>query len=149
MNAVVRKIVPVCGIIIWSLLLRTYGADIPKAPARIVDSANALKDPNIVVADQKIRGNDPLSQAASAYVTVRSRAKVLNLKHAVDLQKALNGKQPTVEEFVQLLKEHGVEFNPLRPFQMYGYDGKTGAITILENTKEKAAHYKKAGIPID
>lgn len=149
MGAVVRKTLPVFGIIVWSLLLRTYAADIPKVPARIVDSAKALKDPNIVVADQKIRGNDPLSQAASAYVTVRSRAKVLNLKHAVDLQKTLHGKQPTVEEFVQLLKEHGVEFNPLRPFQMYGYDEKTGTITILENTKEKAAHYKKAGIPTD
>ena len=34
-------------------------------------------------------------------------------------------------------------------FENLGHLHETGAITILENTKEKAAHYKKAGIPID
>ena len=43
-----------------------------------------------------------------------------------------------------------LQSNPSSVTEGYsGYDGKTGAITILENTKEKAAHYKKAGIPID
>lgn len=134
-----------------SLLTATaYGmADIPKGPAKIVDTKKTLLQPNVVVIDQKIKGNDPLAQAANAYSTMRSRAKVLQFQHAVNFQKTLNGKYPSVEEFIKLMKENNVEFNYLPLYQMYGYDSSSGAIVILENKAEKAAHYKKAGIPLD
>lgn len=103
----------------------------------------------MVVIDQKIKGNDPLAQAANAYSKVRSRAKVLQFQHAVNFQKTLNGKYPSVDEFIKLMKENDVEFNYLPLYQMYGYDSSSGAIVILENKAEKAAHFKKAGIPLD
>ena len=47
------------------------------APAKLVDMSIAAKQPNLRVVENKITGNDPLSVAASAYVTQRGRVAML------------------------------------------------------------------------
>ena len=104
------------------------------APARVVDMNVAAKQPNLRVVENKISGSDPLSVAASAYVTQRGRVAILNLQNSMKMFKAMNGKPPTFKEFEKMMKEHNVELNVLPPKRLYGYDPKTGGIVILEDT---------------
>jgi len=122
---------------------------IPKAAAKVVDMSVALQNSNIQVSENKITGNDPLSAAASAYVTQGARIQMLNFKNSIKTQKAINGKNPTFTEFMKIVKQHKIEFNAMPPYRMYGYDPKTGGIAILEDKAEKARLYKEAGIPLD
>ena len=94
----------------------------------------AEKQPNLRVVENKIKGNDPLSVAASAYVTQRGRVAMLNLQNSMKMFKAMNGKPPTFKEFQEMLKQHNVELSVLPPNRLYGYDPKTGGIVILEDT---------------
>ncbi len=105
------------------------------APARVVDMSVAAKQPNLRVVENRISGSDPLSVAASAYVTQRGRVAMLNLRNSMKMFKAINGKPPTFKEFEKMMKEHNVELNVLPPKRLYGYDPKTGGIVILEDTK--------------
>ncbi len=122
---------------------------IGKTTAKVVDAQRALKNPNIVVVENRLQGNDPLTVAASAYVSMASRASTFGFQRALQLFKATNGRNPTYREFVQMMKENRVEFAALPPYQMYGYDAKTGGIVILEDKAKKIELYKKHGIPIE
>lgn len=104
------------------------------APAKLVDMSIAAKQPNLRVVENKITGNDPLSVAASAYVTQRGRVAMLNLQNSMKMFKAMNGKPPTFKEFEKMMREHNVELSVLPARRLYGYDPKTGGIVILEDT---------------
>ena len=104
------------------------------APAKLVDMSIAAKQPNLRVVENKITGNNPLSVAASAYVTQRGRVAMLNLQNSMKMFKAMNGKPPTFKEFEKMMKEHNIELSVLPPKRLYGYDPKTGGIVILEDT---------------
>ena len=123
---------------------------IGKTTAKIVDKQKAMaENPELVVVENKVSGSDPLSVAASAYISLTSRASALNFQHGLDLFKAMNDRNPTYDELTAMLKQHGIRLTELPPYQMYGYDAESGAIVILEDKADKARRYKEAGIPLD
>lgn len=122
---------------------------IGKTTAQIVDANKAKQNPKIVEVENKISVSDPLTTAASAYISITSRASTLGFQQALQHYKALNGKNPTYDEFMQMVKQNRVEFAMLPPYQMYGYDEKTGGIVILEDKADKIRRYKEKDIPLD
>ncbi len=122
---------------------------IGKTTNEVVNAKEALKFPNIVIIENKSQGGDPITFAASAYVSIRSQASTLGMVQAIKTHQALNDKWPTYEEFMKIMQENRVEFTMLYPYQRYGYDEETGSIVILQDNDDKAARYKAAGIPLD
>ena len=122
------------GMVMFAVAVAQCGSEVVAAPAKVVDMSVAEKQPNLRVVENKIKGNDPLSVAASAYVTQRGRVAMLNLQNSMKMFKAMNGKPPTFKEFQEMLKQHNVELSVLPPNRLYGYDPKTGGIVILEDT---------------
>ena len=122
------------GTLMLVVAVAQFGSDVAAAPAKVVDMSVAAKQPNLKVVENKIKGNDPLSVAASAYVTQRGRVAMLNLQNSMKMFKAMNGKPPTFKEFQEMLEKHNVELSVLPPNRLYGYDSKTGGIVILEDT---------------
>ena len=121
---------------------------IGKRTAKVVDANEAKKQPHVVEVENKVTGSDPLSVAASAYVAASGRASALNFKSQLKIVRATNGRFPTFQEYTQLAKKLRIEFALLPPYQMYGYDAKTGGLVVLEDKKKKVQLYKEAGIEI-
>ena len=122
------------GMVMFAVAVAQCGSEVAATPAKVVDMSVAAKQPNLRVVENKIKGNDPLSVAASAYVTQRGRVAMLNLQNSMKMFKAMNGKPPTFKEFQEMLKQHNVELSVLPPNRLYGYDPKTGGIVIMEDT---------------
>jgi hypothetical protein len=122
------------GMLVLVVVVTQGGPEVVAAPAKVVDMSVATKQPNLKVVENKIAGNDPLSVAASAYVTQRGRVAMMSLQNSMKMFKAMNGKPPTFKEFQEMMKQHNVELSVLPPKRLYGYDPKTGGIVILENT---------------
>lgn len=126
------------------------GSIIGKTTGKIVDLAEAKKNPKIVEVDNKITGSDPLTVSFNAYVSVTSRATALNFKHQMDILKAANDdKYPTFKEAEKLMKQLHIELNALPPYQLYAYDAKTGGLVLLEDKAEKIRLYKLNNIPLE
>lgn len=126
------------------------GSIIGKTTKKIVDLAEAKKNPKIVEVDTKVTGDDPLTASFSAYVSITSRASVLNFKHQMDILKATNDdKYPTFKEAEKLMKQLNIELTAVPAYQLYGYDAKTGGIVLLEDKAEKIRLYKLNNIPLD
>ena len=120
---------------------------IGKTDARVLDVKQAMaENPNLKVVENKTGGDDPLSFAASAYVSIRSKASVLPFQAWLKQHKAIEERNPTYAEFMAAMKENRVEFTALYPWQMYGYDSQAGTIVILEDGVMKAERYKAAGV---
>ena len=122
------------GMLVLVVVVTQGGPEVVAAPAKVVDMSVATKQPNLKVVENKIAGNDPLSVAASAYVTQRGRVAMMSLQNSMKMFKAMNGKPPTFKEFQEMMKQHNVELSVLPPKRLYGYDPKTGGIVILEDT---------------
>ena len=122
------------GMLVLVVVVAQCGPEAAAAPAKVVDMSVAAKQPNLKVVENKITGNEPLSVAASAYVTQRGRVAMLSLQNSMKMFKAMNGKPPTFKEFQEMMKQHNVELSVLPPKRLYGYDPKTGGIVILEDT---------------
>ncbi len=122
------------GMLVLVVVVTQGGPEVVAAPAKVVDMSVATKQPNLKVVENKISGNDPLSVAASAYVTQRGRVAMMSLQNSMKMFKAMNGKPPTFKEFQEMMKQHNVELSVLPPKRLYGYDPKTGGIVILEDT---------------
>ncbi|MBL6910881.1 MAG: hypothetical protein ISR34_10715, partial [Pirellulales bacterium] len=101
------------GMVMFAVAVAQCGSEVAAAPAKVVDMSVAAKQPNFRVVENKIKGNDPLSVAASAYVTQRGRVAMLNLQNSMKMFKAMNGKPPTFKEFQEMLKQHNVELSVL------------------------------------
>lgn len=126
------------------------GPIIGKTTAKIVDLVEAKKDPKVVEVENKVTGSDPLTVSFNAYVSITSRASVLNFKHQMDILKETNdGKYPTFKETEKLMKQLDIRLAELPPYQLYAYDAKTGGIVLLENKAEKIRLYKQHNIPLD
>lgn len=126
------------------------GPIIGKTTAKIVDLAEAKKNPKIVEVENKVTGSDPLTVSFNAYVSITSRASVLNFKHQMDILKETNdGKYPTFKETEKLMKQLDIRLAELPPYQLYAYDAKTGGIVLLEDKAEKIRLYKQQNIPLD
>ena len=123
---------------------------IGRTTIKIVDLAEAKKNPKIVEVEKKDLGSDPLTVSFNAYVSITSRASILNFKHQMDILKATNDdKYPTFKETEKLMKELNIRLAELPQYQLYGYDAKSGAIVLLEDKEEKIRLYKANGIAID
>ncbi len=122
------------GMLVLVVVVAQCVPEAAAAPAKVVDMSVAAKQPNLKVVENKITGNDPLSVAASAYVTQRGRVAMLSLQNSMKMFKAMNGKPPTFKEFQEMMKQHNVELSVLPPKRLYGYDPKTGGIVIMEDT---------------
>ncbi|HBU38215.1 MAG TPA: hypothetical protein DEB70_10490 [Planctomycetaceae bacterium] len=122
------------GMLVLVVVVAQSGPEVVAAPAKVVDMSVAANQPNFKVVENKITGNDPLSVAASAYVTQRGRVAMISLQNSMKMFKAMNGKPPTFKEFQEMMKQHNVELSVLPPKRLYGYDPKTGGIVILEDT---------------
>ena len=122
------------GMLVLVIVVGQCGPEAAAAPAKVVDMSVAAKQPDLKVVENKITGNDPLSVAASAYVTQRGRVAMLSLQNSMKMFKAMNGKPPTFKEFQEMMKQHNVELSVLPPKRLYGYDPKTGGIVIMEDT---------------
>ncbi len=122
------------GMLVLVVVVAQCGQEATAAPAKVVDLSVVAKQPNLKVVENKITGNDPLSVAASAYVTQRGRVAMMSLQNSMKMFKAMNGKPPTFKEFQEMMKQHNVELSVLPPKRLYGYDPKTGGIVILEDT---------------
>ena len=122
---------------------------IGKTTAKIVDANEFLKNPKVIVVENKVSGSDPFTIAASAYVSATSRASAANFKRQLDIIKATNGRYPTYGEYMQLATQLRIEFAMLPPYQMYGYDPETGGLVVLEDKAEKIRRYEERGIRID
>ena len=123
---------------------------IGRTTTKIVDLAEAKKNPKIVEVEKKDLGSDPLTVSFNAYVSITSRASILNFKHQMDILKATNDdKYPTFKETEKLMKELNIRLAELPQYQLYGYDAKSGAIVLLEDKAEKIRLYKANGIAIE
>ncbi len=124
---------------------------IPDVEARLVEWPKAKQEtPGLEVVDNKAQGGDPLSFAASAYVTLASRAEVTNFKHNLDIMKAANEDRPvSFQQFKDLAKQCRIQFQNQPAYRYYGYDTQTGDIVVLEDKAEKKRIYKEKGIPYE
>jgi hypothetical protein len=122
---------------------------IGKTTAKVVDKkAEMAKNPNLVVVENKISGNDPITVAASAYISMSSSIHISNFKHNMDIWKTANDiGNPSYAQFMTLAKD--LSYAALPPYQMYGYDADTGSLVILEDKADKKRRYEAAGIPFE
>ena len=135
------------------------GAEKKKAPpsksilgrrtAKVGDAQKVKRNPKIVEVENKISGSDPLTVSASAYVSMASRISTLGFQSALKNYKALNDRNPTYAEFMDMVKQNRVEFAALPPYQMYGYGAQKGGLVNLEDKAKKIQLYKQKGIPIE
>ena len=123
---------------------------VPQEDGRLVDMQTEMaKNPNIVVIDNKIQGSDPISALGSAYVTQTSRVQALNMQQNLRIMQAEKGRPLNFAEFEGLVKQLNIQCNKLPPYRMFGYDSKTGEISILEDKAMKKTIYEEKGIPWD
>ena len=108
---------------------------IGRTTAEVIDYKKFRNNPFIVIVDNRVQGKDPLSVAASAYVSATSRASVANFKNQLNIIKAMNGKAPTFKEYKDLSKRLRIEFARLPKYQAYAYDETTGGLFVVENKK--------------
>lgn len=120
---------------------------IGKTTNTVVDANKALQDPEIVLAEgATAEGIDPFSQAGSVYFSAMARVSTLGMQQAVNMKKAVEGRWPTYDEYMQIMKENNIEFAKLRSYEMYGYDDKTGKILVLMDKRLHREHLQRAGI---
>jgi len=122
---------------------------IGKTTAKVVNAKEARQNPNVKEVENKITGSDPLTVATSAYVSLRAKPQILAFQAALKQIKALEERNPTYDEFMELMQANHIEFAEIYPWQMYGYDPDTGGIVILEDGQKKAEIYKAAGLNPD
>lgn len=126
------------------------GSIIGRTTSKLVDAAEAKKNPKVIEVDNKVTGGDPLTVSFNAYVSITSRASVLNFKHQMDILKATNDdKYPSFKEAEKLMKQLNIHLAELPPYQLYGYDAKTGGIILLEDKAEKIRLFKLNNIPLE
>ena len=122
---------------------------IGKTTAEVIDYKRYRANPFIVVVENKVQGNDPLTIAATAYVSATSRVSALNFKRQLDIIKATEGRTPTFADFQRLQKQFKIELAKLPRYQAYAYDESTGGLLVVENKRFKIQLYREAGIPIE
>lgn len=106
----------------------------------VVDMKAAMeKYPHLIEVENKITSGNYLGALAEGYFAASSRANVLAFQHSLDVAKQLtvDGDNLPFSEVQTYIKQHGVKFNELLPYQMYAYNQDTGKFTILEDPEMK------------
>ena len=117
--------------------------------AQVIDYTVYKSNPFIVIVDNQVTGNDPLTVAASTYVAATSRASAANFKHQLNIMKATSGKPPTFKEYTQLAKKMRIDLAMLPRYQAYAYDESTGGLFVIENKEYKIKLFREAKVPIE
>lgn len=118
--------------------------------AKLVDYATAIKNPKVVKANTKVDANDPLTASYQSYFSIGSRATILAFKQNLNIMKELNGGNwPSFAEFEKSAQQSRIDFVPVLPWQMIGYDQSNGSLVLLEDKGDKIQRYKAKGIPLD
>jgi len=106
----------------------------------VVDYRAAIaQNPNLVIVENKAAGDDPITFAASAYVSARSRVSMFGFEAALKQIKVVEGRVPTYQEFQNMMKENRIEFTAQYAWRMYAYDQVEGRILVLEDPALKPA----------
>lgn len=113
---------------------------IGKTTNQVVDMRAAMaQNPNLKIVENKAAGDDPITFAASAYVSARSRASMFGFEAALKQHKVVEGRPPTYTEFQTMMKENRVEFTAQYAWRMYAYDEVEGRLVVLEDPALKPA----------
>lgn len=131
----------------------TPAAEQPRQPnlvkrrtSEVLHKQKAMSEnPKLVQVENKVNASDPLTSSLQGYISISSRANVLNFQHQLNLMKAMNesGKAPTHAEVLQLLQQTQMDFNALPDYQFYAYDEETGTFLILEDTEAKEKFFNQ------
>lgn len=97
------------------------------------------------VASQKIVARDPITLPGNAYVSIVGRNSILNIKHAIDLYQAENGRYPKdYKEFMdEIIKKNNIALPTLPYYQEYGYNAEKHELIVLEYPDRKDALQKQ------
>lgn len=95
---------------------------------------------NAQVASPKITAKDPITLQGNAYVTSIGKIAINNIKHAMDLYHAENGRYPANhQEFMsQIIDANQIRLPKLPYYQEYRYDENSHELKIWEYPDKKA-----------
>jgi hypothetical protein len=104
--------------------------------------------PGAQVAPAKITAKDPITITGNAYVVAVNSTAFSNVKHAIDLWQAENGRYPKdyqefKDEILKPDKPDGLRLPRLPFYQEYGYDEKEHKLVIWEYPDKKAGPLPK------
>jgi hypothetical protein len=93
-----------------------------------------------VVAESRITSRDPITLSGNAYVVAIGRTSMGNIKHAIDLYQAENGRYPAnYDEFMtQIIKANNIALPVLPGYQEYFYDEQEHKLQVREYPDRKA-----------
>ena len=123
----------------------TKPADTQTPPAAAPDAnvappaENLQKAEDVVTKPRDYGGGalmSPITTPISEYFTMRGRIPLLQIKHDMDVYKAIhNNKYPkNMEEFTkEILEPANIELPELPPGAEYVYDGKTGELLVRDS----------------
>lgn len=97
------------------------------------------------VASTRIVAKDPITLPGNAYVSIVGRNSISNIKHALDLWQAENGRFPKdYQEFKdEIIVKNNIALPQLPYYQEYGYDPQQHSLVILEYPDRKAQVQKQ------
>jgi hypothetical protein len=91
-------------------------------------------------ASTRITARDPITLVGNAYVTSIGRITVDNIKHAMDLYQAENGRFPAnYDEFMnEIIKKNHIALPVLPSYQEYFYDAQEHKLQVREYPDRRA-----------
>lgn len=105
----------------------------------IRDANTEFKNEGAQKASPRIVSRDPITLPGNAYVSIIGQAAFGNIKHAVDLWQATNGRYPKdYQEFMdEIIKANNISLPLLPHYQEYSYDANTHSLIIVEYPDRK------------
>ena len=91
-------------------------------------------------ANMKITAKDPITLVGNAYVTAIGQTAIGNIKHAMDLYQAENGRYPAnYDEFMnEIIKKNNIALPVLPSYQEYFYDEQEHKLQVREYPDRRA-----------
>ena len=91
------------------------------------------------MASPKIVRKDPISYSGNAYVSIIGQTANMNIKHAVNLWQAENGRFPKdYQEFMdEIIKKNNISLPQLPHYQEYAYDAPNHSLMVIEYPDRK------------
>ena len=110
------------------------GPIIGKRTQKIKDASKELKTGKAKDASTKIVAKDYITLQGNAYRSAISQLSIGQIKHALDLYEAENGRYPKdYKEFMEeIIKKNNIALPQLPYYLEYGYDEKEHKLIILE-----------------
>ena len=105
----------------------------------IKDANAALKSGQARKAETRIVARDPITLQGNAYVVAIGQIAIGQIKQAVDLYQAENGRYPRdLDEFMEeIIKKNNIALPKLPPYQDYAYDANQHNLIVIEYPDRK------------